>query len=122
MKDRVFAMAALASLLVVGSAALAHDVIKQSNPSANSTVGPGRVPISVSYSGKVDRARSQLVLAAPDGTKRELEVDESAPANVLRTATPVELGPGTYVLRWLVLYADGHITRGGIPFRVAPAS
>jgi len=102
--------------------ALAHDVVRRSDPPANGTVRAGPIPIAVVYTGRIDRARSRLVLVAPDGTRRELVLDASAPPNVLRTPVPLELGPGAYVLRWLVLSSDGHITRGDIAFRVVPAA
>jgi len=35
-------------------------------------------------------------------------------------ATVGELAPRAYRLRWQVLAIDGHITRGDIPFTVAP--
>jgi methionine-rich copper-binding protein CopC len=35
-------------------------------------------------------------------------------------ATVDRLGSGHYRLRWQVLAVDGHITRGDIPFTVAP--
>jgi copper resistance protein C len=78
------------------------------------------VPIAVVYSGRIDRARSRLLLVAPDGTRRELALAGSSPPNVLQASAPIDLTPGAYALRWIVLSADGHLTRGDIPFRVVP--
>jgi methionine-rich copper-binding protein CopC len=36
------------------------------------------------------------------------------------TARIAGIQPGSYRLRWQVLALDGHITRGDIPFTVAP--
>jgi hypothetical protein len=42
----------------------------------------------------------------------------SQPSPDALAAKTKRLAPGAYVLRWLVLANDGHITRGEIPFEV----
>jgi copper resistance protein C len=115
--------ALLAGILPTGpgaDSAVAHDLVRRSEPAANAAVVAGPVSVAVVYSGKIDRARSQLALVAPSGTRRELALDGSAPPNVLQAPAPIDLTPGAYVLRWIVLSSDGHLTRGDIPFRVVP--
>jgi copper resistance protein C len=122
MKHRVVT-ALLAGILPTGpgaDSAVAHDLVRRSEPAANAAVVAGPVSAAVVYSGKIDRARSQLALVAPSGTRRELALDGSAPPNVLQAPAPIDLTPGAYVLRWIVLSSDGHLTRGDIPFRVVP--
>jgi hypothetical protein len=122
MRHRVV-VALLAGILATGPSADiadAHDLVRRSNPAANAALVAGPVSVAVVYSGRIDRARSQLALVAPDGTRRELALDGSAPPNVLEASAPIGLTPGTYVLRWIVLSSDGHLTRGDIPFRVVP--
>ena len=122
MKHRVVT-ALLAGILPAGpgaDSAVAHDLVRGSEPAANAAVVAGPVSVAVVYSGKIDRARSQLALVAPSGTRRELALDGSAPPNVLQAPAPIDLTPGAYVLRWIVLSSDGHLTRGDIPFRVVP--
>jgi copper resistance protein C len=122
MKHRVVT-ALLAGILPTGpgaDSAVAHDLVRRSEPAANAAVVAGPVSVAVVYSGKIDRARSQLALVAPSGTRRELALDGSAPPNVLQAPAPIDLTPGAYVLRWIVLSSDGHLTRGDIPFRVVP--
>lgn len=101
--------------------ALAHDLVQRSDPPANGTVPAGLVPVSIAYTGRIDRRRSRLVLLDASGARRDLDLDVSAPPNILRTPASVELGPGAYVLHWIVLSSDGHLTRGDIRFRVMPA-
>lgn len=101
--------------------ALAHDLVRRSDPPANGTVLAGAIPVSIAYTGRIDRRRSRLVLLDASGGRRELDFDVLAPPNILRTPAPVELGPGAYVLHWIVLSSDGHLTRGDIRFRVMPA-
>jgi methionine-rich copper-binding protein CopC len=122
MKHRVVT-ALLAGILPTGPGAdiaVAHDLVRRSDPAANAAVVAGPVPVSVVYSGKIDRARSQLALVTPSGTRRELALDGSAPPNVLQASAPIDLTPGAYVLHWIVLSSDGHLTRGDIPFQVVP--
>ena len=122
MKHRVVT-ALLAGILPTGPGAdiaVAHDLVRRSEPAADAVVVAGPVSVAVVYSGKIDRARSQLALVAPSGTRRELALDGSAPPNVLQASAPIDLTPGAYVLRWIALSSDGHLTRGDIPFRVVP--
>jgi len=122
MKHRVVT-ALLAGILPTGpgaDSAVAHDLVRRSEPAANAAVVAGPVSVAVVYSGRIDRARSRLALVAPSGTRRELALDGSAPPNVLEASAPIDLTPGAYVLRWIVLSSDGHLTRGDIPFRVVP--
>ncbi|MBV8200512.1 MAG: copper resistance protein CopC, partial [Acidobacteria bacterium] len=44
---------------------------------------------------------------------------EPQQAPQLLTAKLAGIAPGAYKLRWQVLAADGHITRGEVPFRVS---
>ena len=122
MKHRVVT-ALLAGILPTGPGAdiaVAHDLVRRSDPAANATLVAGPVSVAVVYSGRIDRARSQLALVAPSGTRRELALDGSAPPNVLQASAPIDLTPGAYVLHWIVLSSDGHLTRGDIPFRIVP--
>ena len=123
MKHRRIVAALLAGILPTGSGiAVAHDLVRRSEPAADTVMVAGPVSVAVVYSGKIDRARSQLALVAPSGTRRELALDGSAPPNVLQASAPIDLTPGAHVLRWIVLSSDGHLTRGDIPFRVVPAN
>src|SRR4051812_10031837 len=123
------------AVLVSGSPVWGHDVVQQARPAANSVIPGGDVPVELRFSGRIDRTRSQLVLTparsegapASGAGDRTIALDETAPPNVLlaayeivalRATTPITLEPGAYLLRWLVLSSDGHITRGDIPFCV----
>jgi len=70
-------------------------------------------------SGVLILLRSRLTLYLPDGGNRPLSQAPDAAPDVI-DAKAVGLAPGAYRLRWQVLAIDGHITRGDIPFTVAP--
>jgi copper resistance protein C len=77
------------------------------------------VDFRLQYNSRIDPKRSRLVLDLPDGGQRFLSI---RPGNSLDTLADEARGlsPGSYRLHWQVLSVDGHITRGDIPFDVAP--
>jgi methionine-rich copper-binding protein CopC len=107
-----------AAFLVVAPAA-AHAVLLESNPALKSAVPGPDVPIKLRFNVRIDALRSRLTLIRPDGSTQALEIAKQTPADTLSTKA-IGLAAGDYRLRWQVLASDGHITRGEIPFTVAP--
>ncbi len=114
----VLAALALAASLAAPRDAAAHAVLVASVPPAGGTVQAGALAITLRYNSRIDRVRSKVTLVQPDSTAERLAVDAAGPADQLSAAAA--LVPGAYTLRWQVLAADGHITRGDVPFTVAP--
>jgi methionine-rich copper-binding protein CopC len=115
----VIALGALGLAFLIGSGhlAIAHAVLVEATPAADSAIAGPDVAVKLRFNVRIDRGRSRLTLALPDGKMIVLKItDEGAPDTLLARATG--LGPGAYHLRWQVLAADGHITRGDIPFQV----
>ena len=109
-----------ATLLWLGSvAARAHAIVVASQPAANAVVREKTIAVVVRFNSRIDPVRSRLLLVRADGTSTTLELS-AAPSPDTLAATVGELAPGAYRLRWQVLAVDGHITRGDIPFTVAP--
>lgn len=113
---RAFAVACVA--IALPRVAAAHAVITSAQPEHGSTIRPGAVAITLSYNARIDRARSQLTLMSPSGHATALRLREDSTVSVLRADATVDQ-PGQWRLRWQVLAADGHITRGDVLFRVA---
>lgn len=107
-----------ATLLLARSAA-AHAVLLESSPAINATVVGPNVPIKLRFNVRIDATRSRLTIVKPDATTQSLTLAKDAPADTLTTQAQ-SLIPGDYRLRWQALATDGHITRGEIPFHVAP--
>lgn len=107
----------LALLVGAAPAAFAHAILVEAAPAAKSTVAGPEVPIRLRFNSRIDGARSHLSLLAPDKKERPLVQDAQAAPDVI-TARATGLAPGAYRLRWQVLAADGHITRGEVPFQV----
>jgi len=108
-----------AGLGLGSTAARAHAIVVSSQPAAGAVVHGKTVAVVVRFNSRIDPVRSRLLLVRADGTSTTLELSDTQKPDTL-TATVGELAPGSYRLRWQVLAVDGHITRGDIPFTVAP--
>jgi copper resistance protein C len=113
--------AALAVMLVApgSTAARAHAIVVASQPAAGAVVQGKSVAVTVRFNSRIDPVRSRLLLVRADGSSTTLALADPHNPDTL-AATVGELAPGSYRLRWQVLAIDGHITRGDIPFTVAP--
>ena len=108
------AVAALAAPV----AAQAHAILIKSDPAIDAAVKAGPIKIELRYNSRIDATRSRLTLRRPDQTQSVLPLEPAAHDDTL--AATADLPQGDYVLRWQVLAVDGHITRGDVPFSVAP--
>ena len=100
-------------------AARAHALILSSEPAAGAVVHGASVAVLLRFNSRIDQERSRLVLVRTDGTETVVSLGDAVTPDKL-AATLAGLAPGDYRLRWQVLAIDGHITRGDIPFTVAP--
>lgn len=107
----------LGVLLGAAPAAFAHAILLGAVPAAGSTVAGPDVAVQLRFNSRIDGERSRLVLVQPDKQERPLTL-ERQPEPAVLTGRASGLAPGAYVLRWQVLAADGHITRGEVPFKV----
>lgn len=108
---------ALAMLILAAPAVFAHAILLESTPAPKTTVSGPDVDLRLRFNSRVDGARSHLALALPDGKERALTLAPQSRPDVLE-ARAAGLAPGAYKMRWQVLAADGHITRGEVPFQV----
>lgn len=99
--------------------AMAHAVLLEATPSANTSVKAPDVAIRLRYNVRIEAGRSRLSLLLPDKSVKLLATLEQPSPDTLFTKA-AGLAPGSYVLRWQVLASDGHITRGEVPFTVVP--
>jgi copper resistance protein C len=95
----------------------AHAVLLDASPAANGIVAGPDVSIQLRFNARIDGTRSQLRVMFPDQSVHPLRLQRQAsPASIESQATG--LSHGAYRLQWQVLAADGHITRGEVPFQV----
>jgi copper resistance protein C len=114
----VCALAVVLLLLNVPIAA-AHAVLLEASPAAGSSVKGPDVAVRLRYNVRVEAGRSRVSLLMPDKSVKALTIGAQPSPDVL-TAQASGLPPGEYRIRWQVLASDGHITRGEVPFTVAP--
>jgi copper resistance protein C len=107
------------ALLFYVPVAVAHAVLLEATPAANTSVKAPDVDIRLRYNVRIEAGRSRLSLLMPDKSVKPLAAIEQPSPDTLSTKA-AGLAPGSYVLRWQVLASDGHITRGEVPFTVVP--
>ena len=115
MANRAFASLALVFLITVPI--FAHAILLEATPSANGSVAGPDFDVKLRFNSRIDAARSRLTLVRPDQTLLAISIQPSQNAALL-DGRITGLHSGEYKLRWQVLAADGHITRGEIPFQV----
>ena len=115
-RRRLLALLLLVALALSSNLAYAHAILVEASPSANSTVAGPSIPIKLRFSVRIDAKRSRLELVGPDKTSTLLSATQPSPDTLQAVAEGLKAG--SYSLRWQVLAADGHITRGEIPFNV----
>jgi methionine-rich copper-binding protein CopC len=99
----------------ISTLASAHAIIVSAQPAPDSVVAGPDLAVVFAFNVRIDSGRSTLTLTRPDGTTSNIaQIPEANPA-VLAGLTS-----GAYSIRWQVLATDGHITRGDVPFTVAP--
>jgi copper resistance protein C len=113
---RLPAFSVLLVFILSSNLAYAHAILVESLPAANSTVAGPSIPIKLRFNVRIDAKRSRLELVGPEKTSTLLSATQPTP-DVLQ-AVAEGLTAGAYSLRWQVLAADGHITKGEIPFNV----
>lgn len=101
----------------------AHAVLKaeKSTPRANETVAGDTLSVRLVFNSRIDTARSVItVTPRPPTSGDTIKVTPTGDGPDVMIATLTGLKQGAYMLRWQALSTDGHITRGDIPFTVAP--
>jgi methionine-rich copper-binding protein CopC len=106
-----------AASLAFTLAVSAHGLLLEAQPRANSKVSGPNVTIRLRFNSRIDVRRSRLTLFTPDSKPHPLPLSEKSGPDTLFAEAP-GLGAGLHKVQWQVLAADGHITRGVVPFRV----
>ena len=96
---------------------VAHAVLVEVVPPVHGSVSGPDVAFRLRFNSRVDASRSMLKLMSSDGKILPLSLEQQLSPDSLR-AKSAHIGRGRYTLKWQVLSADGHITRGEVPFDV----
>lgn len=100
--------------------ARAHALVLESSPRTGEVlkVPPSRVFLR--FNSRIEKGLSLVRVTGPAGRPVPLQV-ATPDRSPDRLVFPLpSLPPGTYLVRWKVLSADGHVTEGAFRFTVAP--
>lgn len=95
----------------------AHAVLKKAEPAAGTLVAGPALTIGLQFNTRIDARRSRISLVTPDHQTMVLSLGPQPSPDSL-TAPVKGLLAGEYKVRWQVLAADGHISRGEYSFRI----
>lgn len=114
----VLALAAAAALLAAASGAQAHAHLVSATPAANAAIAAPK-SLSLTFSEKLEPKFSGIDLMKADG--KPVAVKSSVAAKDRKTITAAlvtPLAPGSYMVMWHVVSADGHRMKGDFSFTV----
>jgi methionine-rich copper-binding protein CopC len=115
---------ALAVTLAISSAsapprALAHAIVLESSPKHDAALAESPSRIVLRFNSRIEAALSRVTIETVNGRPVALPAAHDAGKEANRLVVPVgPLAPGTYIVRYRVLAADGHVTEGALRFSV----
>jgi hypothetical protein len=111
-------LALFATFVLVSPAALfGHAVLIASTPPAGAAIHGPSLAVSLRFNVRVDGSRSRCTVVSQDGKSVPFAIESQQRADVL-SGSLTGLTHGKYTLRYQVLAADGHISRGELTFTV----
>jgi methionine-rich copper-binding protein CopC len=123
-------LAALPLLLVVVAAGLskgaapaaAHAIVLDSSPRHDAALAESPARIVLRFNSRIEAALSRVTIESGGGRAVALPAARDAIGAADRLVVPLgPLAPGTYVVRYRVLAADGHVTEGALRFTIKAA-
>jgi len=113
----------LGLLPVVSSPVAAHAIVLESVPAPDAVLARAPEHVILRFNSKIEKRLTRVMLAGGGGTPRPMTVDTGGPDDGARDPDRIvvplrPLAPGSYVLRYKVLSADGHVTEGALRFTV----
>jgi methionine-rich copper-binding protein CopC len=94
-------------------------LLLESLPRPDESVPPSVSRVVLRFNSRIEKSLSRAAVSVGNGRRVPLRVTTDGKPDQLVVEFP-PLTPGSYTLEWRVLSADGHLTRGSFPFRVAP--
>lgn len=120
---------AVGLVLVPAASAGAHAELESSVPAAGAAVEVSPERIELLFNEEVTTGADQVQLLDASGGARAVAVESSvgvnaagAPASLVTVVPSEPLTPGTWVVSWKVVSADGHLVSGAVDFTVGAAS
>ncbi|MDW7613897.1 copper resistance protein CopC [Peribacillus simplex] len=119
MKNYLWLVVSLFSLLLYPVMASGHATVISSNPSPNEVMDTLPEKISIQFSENIQPAFHSLEVFSQDGNK--IQIQDSAISEqsekVLEAKWKGTIDEGIYYIKWRVISSDGHPIEGTIPFQ-----
>ncbi|AMM91538.1 copper resistance protein CopC [Peribacillus simplex] len=119
MKNYLWLVVSLFSLLLYPAMASGHATVISSNPSPNEVMDTLPEKISIQFSENIQPAFHSLEVFSQDGDK--IQIQDSAISEqsekVLEAKWKGTIDEGIYYIKWRVVSSDGHPIEGTIPFQ-----
>lgn len=111
----------VAVALCAPNPAIAHALVFEAAPRSGEVVTTPPSRIFLRFNSRIEKGLSSVTVTGPAGRPIPLPVAGAPEGSPDRLVVPVPpLPSGTYLVRWKVLSADGHVTEGAFRFTVAP--
>ncbi|MGE7877837.1 copper resistance protein CopC [Peribacillus muralis] len=124
MKNYLWLVISLFSLLLYPAMAFGHATIISSNPSPNEAMDTLPEKISIQFSENIQPAFHSLEVFSQDGQK--VPVQKSAISEqsekILEAKWKGTVDEGVYYIKWRVVSSDGHPIEGTIPFQLGDSA
>ncbi len=102
--------------------AAAHAIVLESVPTRDAVLERSPQQVILRFNSKIEKRLARVTLAARGGASIPVSIANDGRGQDLepdRLVVPLKaLPPGSYVLRYKVLSADGHVTEGALRFTV----
>jgi len=121
---------ACAGLVLSGVSAMppgvaAHAIVLQSSPAHEAQLAQAPARVVLRFNSKIEHALSRATIEPAGGRPVPVAMPEAGAAGPRapdRLVIPLDpLPAGTYVVRYRVLAADGHLTEGALRFTIRAA-
>lgn len=114
----IIGLLAILAMMLTSFAAHAHAVLVESSVRDKLLTPQTQVIANARFNVKIETALTKVLLRNTKGEEKSLDLITDQGPNVVRVTLP-PLVPGTYLLEYKVLAADGHYTAELVRFRVA---
>jgi methionine-rich copper-binding protein CopC len=111
---------AVLALVFAISPAIAHSLLLESAPAANSVIAGSPKALRLRFNNRIEKRLSRVRLVDERGAARDLAVAEDGAADWLIASVP-GVAPGRYRVEWQVLSTDGHVVTGRYSFTITAA-
>ncbi len=105
------------SLLLVASPLIAHSLLLESSPAANTALDASPSELRLRFNNRIEKRLSKIRLVDAQGAPHDLPVAEDGAADWLTARVPA-MAPGRYRVEWQVLSTDGHVVTGRFTFTI----